>query len=146
MRPDQAARLSAEYGLKLGPTPSIRIDDRTESDRTPPFCTVRATFVPADKMVMQFGNLPLDDDVRSWLKLLKATTQESPTSTHVEFTLPLKSAHRLRRLATLVRRVSGRGRRYADPNFKWICPRVSASLNHFVDVLEAPLVEATGDF
>src|SRR4051794_23568322 len=105
MDSDQAANLSAEYGFQLGRRPSIRIDDQTASDRSPPFCNIVVDFVPEEAMVLRFGNLPLDDDVRSSLKRLKATVQESATGTQVEFTLPITSAHQLRLLATLVRRV-----------------------------------------
>lgn len=145
MTPDQAARVSAEYGLKPDPAAIIKIDDRTSSDRSPPFCDIVVQFLPGEKMVLRFGNLPLDGDVRSSLKRLKATVQESGSNTRVELTLATTNANRLRRLATLVRRVSGRGRRYADPNYKWMCRRISESLTHFVNVLEAPLVETTGD-
>jgi hypothetical protein len=38
-------------------------------------------------------------------------------------------------LARAIRRVIGRGQRYPDPNWKWICPRTANSLERFARLL-----------
>ena len=52
-----------------------------------------------------------------------------------EITLSVKSVTFIRKLARAIGQTTGRGKRYANPNWKWICPRTAASLERLADAL-----------
>jgi len=115
---------------------AIKIDDRTEFDRSPVFCSMFVRVTGPTQLELSITNLPLDEHVRKSLTSLRAKIAEMDYGNQVEIPITLKSAKRLRRLATQVRRIVGRGRRYADPNWKWICPRTARSLNRLATFLD----------
>jgi hypothetical protein len=114
----------------------IRIDDRTASDCSNTFCTMFARIVGPNRLKLSIQNLPIDETVSKCLKGLGATNAGLASDGDWEILLGLNSAKKIRQLATAVRRVAGRGRRYGNRNWKWICPRASGSLNRLADVLE----------
>ena len=114
----------------------IRIDDRSSLDRSSLCCGMFVQVTEQEKLLLSISNMPIDDAVRKCLTRLGAKNSESTTGDHVELPLDLRSTNKLRQLATAVRRVAGRGRRYENRNFKWICPRASASLNRLADILD----------
>lgn len=114
----------------------IRINDRSASDRSSVCCGMFVHITDPEKLLLSISNLPMDDDVRRCLRRLDVKNAESTTGDHIEIQFDVDSANKIRQLAIAVRRVAGRGRRYENPNFKWICPRAKASLNRLADFLE----------
>jgi hypothetical protein len=119
-----------------GPNRPIRVDDRTETDRCHNFCSMFVELNDALDVVMRIDCLPFDDEVLERLDRFNAEVSELNDGSRVQFLLTPNSSKQLRRLATAVRRVVGRGRRYPERNWKWIAPRTSNSIIRLADALD----------
>lgn len=119
-----------------GPARPFRIDD-SSSGRDRIRWGVLAT-VPKDvpaTIHLELVNCPVDAAVSG---LVRGRGEQSPAASDVLVRLridPTDSGY-LRRLAVAVRRTVGRGRRYADSNWKWLAPRTAAALLRLADCLD----------
>jgi hypothetical protein len=121
----------------------ISIDDRDAGDVYPAFCQIIVT-VPdtADGLFsLELLHPPHDAEVEELITdkggragQLAAGPCGPPVSFHIH--IRPKDAPFLRQLARAVRRVIGRGRSYADPNWKWLVPRTAASLERLAQHLD----------
>jgi hypothetical protein len=137
-----AARLLEAYpGPRRTVTPTavvISIDDRSEVDIHPGFCTITATVRrDSDSITLALTHPPLDGDVRALVDDLGGRVTETKLATVLSVDLSPTDHRRVRDLARLVKAVVGRGRRYADPNWKWIAPRTAGALERFARHLAA---------
>jgi hypothetical protein len=131
---------SAEATTKVQP---ISIDDRHAGDVYPAFCQIIVT-VPdtADALfLLELHHPPRNTEVddlvkvkggRIWQGAAGLSLVPVSLSIHVR----PKDAPFLRKLARAVHRVTGRGRSYTDPNWKWLAPRTAASLERLAQHLD----------
>lgn len=115
----------------------IRVDDRDSDDICYSFCDIhlKMTDLRDDKFTLILENVPFDDEVKSIAAELNGTWQSFRTGERLTLNLSASQATSLRRLATAIRKVAGRGRRYLDSNWKWIAPRTCKSLEGLARVL-----------
>ena len=108
----------------------IRIDDRDSDDSYPGFCDIHLKMSAPDaaQFTLTLDNVPSDDEVKAVASELEGTWQSTRTGERLTLNLSISQKSDLRRLATAVRKVVGRGRRYLDSNWKWIAPRTAKSL------------------
>jgi hypothetical protein len=121
----------------------IGIDDRDAGDVYPAFCQIIVT-VPdtADGLfLLKLLYPPHDAEVEELITgkggrvgQLAAGPCDLPVTLRVH--IRPKDAPFLRKLARAVRRVTGRGRSYVDPNWKWLAPRTAASLERLAQHLD----------
>lgn len=121
--PDQARNLTSG-------TVFIRVDDRDSDDTYPGFCDIHLKMSAPDaaQFTLTLDNVPSDDEVKAVASELEGTWQSTRTGERLTLNLSISQKSDLRRLATAVRKVVGRGRRYLDSNWKWIAPRTAKSL------------------
>ena len=120
----------------------FRIDDRNDGDVYPLFCgiLVAVPAPPDNEVLLVLDNAPHNSDV---LELLQEHGGRYTTDRlgSVRIKLALRAGSRgdsafLRAFAKSIRKVVGRGQRYPDPQWKWICPRTAAALDLFADALK----------
>jgi hypothetical protein len=121
----------------------IGIDDRDAGDVYPAFCQIIVT-VPdtADALFfLELHHPPYNAEVEMLIEAKGGRIWQGaagPSSAPVLCRIPVlpKDAPFLRKLARAVRRVTGRGRSYVDPNWKWLAPRTAASLERLAQHLD----------
>ena len=125
--PKQARNLTAEPIL-------IRVDDRDSSDSYPGFCDIhlKMSAVDATQFTLLLDNVPYDDHVREIATSMDGTWQSSRTGERLTLNLPADDCGNIRGLAKAIADVVGRGKRYLDPNWKWIARRTAKSLERLV--------------
>lgn len=133
-------RLAKEYQLQVKDLTSvpiiIRVDDR-DSDSYLGFCNIHLKLSDpnADQFVLTLDNVPFDDDVKAVAAELDGIWHSSRTGERLTLNLSASDSTGIRQLAKAIRQLVGRGRRYLDPNWKWIVPRTARSLERLAKVL-----------
>lgn len=74
-------------------------------------------------------SIPFDDEAKAVAAELDGSWQATRTGQRLTLNLSCSQTSGIIRLATAIRRVVGRGRRYDDPNWKWIARRTANALN-----------------
>jgi hypothetical protein len=114
----------------------IVIDDRCGQDLLS-FCTmtVRVPDSSGDTLILSIQHIPLTERSRSLIEGQGGNIRAFPDGYTAEITLSVKNVTFIRKLARTIGQTTGRGKRYANSNWKWICPRTAASLERFATVL-----------
>ena len=115
----------------------IHIDDRNEYDVLDSFCRILVKFQSqeATEFDLTLQNVPWDELVEQVAEELAGEWSEIRTGRCLTVGLTASSDQQIRRLAEAIRKVTGRGKRYDDCNWKWITVRVSDSLKKFAGLL-----------
>ena len=87
-------------------------------------------------VALSIQHIPLTGESRSLIEDEGGNIREFPDGYVAEIKLKVKSVTFIRKLARAIRQTIGRGKRYHNPNWKWICPRTAASLERFATVLK----------
>ena len=97
----------------------------------------------ADTFVLELHNAPYDDALRKLIEDEEGQFRVNAVGAIITITLCKKDAPFLRKLAKAVRRIIGRGHRYDNANWRWLCPRTAASLErlagHLADFRRAAI-------
>lgn len=114
---------------------TARIDDWGPSDVPTLCCQISVEVRRNDSFRLTLHNPPLSDEVRAVVGRCGGRVTEHPTTViELDFPSP-RSARAVRELAAAVRGVTARGRRYPNPNWKWVAPRTADSLLRFARLL-----------
>lgn len=119
------------------------IDDRTRGDEDAKgnlflwFCMMFAKPISATEVRLTLcGNIPNSPGIRKWIKDTGAE-EETQGQHRLELTITPRNIDSLDDLARLVRSIVAPGApRYSEPSYKYVCPRVAASLNKFANNLQ----------
>lgn len=113
-----------------GRSQSLKIDDQTSSDTYRGFCQIHAVFPDpeAATLTLELRNAPHGPEVRELVEKAGGQLKPGCPAATIAITIGPRDAPLVRRLAKAIRRVTGRGRRYPDPNWKWLVRRTAASL------------------
>ena len=98
--------------------------------------TVRVPDPSEDTLILSIQDIPLTEQSRSLIEDQGGNIREFAGGYAAELTLSVKSVTFIRKLARVIRQTIGRGKRYHNSNWKWICPRTAASLERFATVLK----------
>ncbi len=131
---DHLAKIYPKQARNLTGGPiHIPVDDRDADDTYPGFCDIHLKMSAPDAatFTLVLDNVPFDDDVKSVAEELEGTWQSTRTGERLTLTLLTSQKADLRRLATAIRKVVGRGKSYLDKNWKWIAPRTAKSVEQF---------------
>ena len=133
--------LRQEHGYSAGSADSkpfvLRIDDKQNDDLSDGFCYITVTVPGRDRDVfsLDLSNIPWNEDVVALATELNGEWSETPSGRCLTLEMDAKSAPRIRKLAEAIRKVTGRGRRYDNCNWKWITRRTATSLKRLADHL-----------
>jgi hypothetical protein len=125
-------------GDRSGSIQSVKIDDRQRGDVYPGFCGMQVTDGDDDgsSVCLEMSPAPYDEQVCKLVNRHGGKFTEDRFGATIRIPIRRKDSRLVCKLAKAVRRVTGRGKRYLDSNWKWVCPRTAASLERFADVLE----------
>ena len=79
--------------------------------------------------------IPWDEGVETLAEELGGQWQETPTGRLLKVPMTIRSVPDIRKLVRAIRRVTGRGKRYLDPRWKWSTRRTADSLERFARLL-----------
>jgi hypothetical protein len=118
---------------------SIRIDDGSRSDVPHLFCRILVQVPERNgvSFVLTMHNAPLNADAADLIRQHGGDLRETPYGPTVTLQINLKNITFIRKLARIIRNSVGRGKRYLDCNWKWLCPRTANSLERLADLLMA---------
>lgn len=117
----------------------LKIDDRSSGDKSGAFCTIYLSDAIRQPgfFCLTLKNVPYDRKVEE----LVTKYQGEWTGPELQKTLviPIRksSGPYLSQLATAIRRVVGKGRRYDPRDWKWIAPRTADSVGRLAECLKA---------
>lgn len=120
---------------RKAPPPTIRVDDQHDGDEPSLFCSLSVTEVVGDEFKLVCDHLPVSPEVEDLVANKAGILNRTATGAFSEVRLTVRDSPYLRQLAKAIRRLVGRGQRYSDANWKWICPRTAASLERLADTL-----------
>lgn len=124
-------------GTPTGSGASVRIDDRQERDVYPGFCEIQvsAQGPGGSSVLLQLSPAPYNGEVCEVVERLGGQVTQDSLGATIRLTLRQGDARPVRDLARGIRRMTRRGQRYPDPNWKWICPRIADSLERLAGTL-----------
>jgi hypothetical protein len=130
-------RYDPPQGRRAEGSTSIRIDDRNSRDVCKSFCSITVEPCNEDekRFTLTFHNIPCNEYVEEVVADCGGEWLDLPTGRRLTLKMSVSSVTSIRRLAHAIRKIPGRGRRYGDSNWKWMCPRTANSLDHFADLL-----------
>lgn len=122
--------------LTSGPV-FIRVDDRDSDDTYAGFCDIHLTMLDrdGDQFTLTLDNVPCDDHVRGIATNMDGTWQTTRSGERLSVILSAENSGNIRKLGNAIRSVVGRGKRYLDPNWKWIARRTAISLERLAAAL-----------
>lgn len=120
------------------------IDGRARSDEDAKgnlflwFCMMFAKTVSATEVrLILCGNVPTSSKIKKWVKDVGAE-EDTQYQHRLELTVTPNNIDSLDELAGLVSSIVAPGApRYSEPSYKYVCPRVAASLRQFANNLRA---------
>lgn len=112
---------------------TAKIDDENSTDRG--LCQIHVRTTGPSTFELKLTGSPMSSDVREFIASHGGEIAESINE--IKLPLSVKQIAVIRKLARVIRSTVGRGRRYLDPNWKWICPRTADSLGRLADELAA---------
>ncbi len=117
----------------------IKIDDENSGDVSYLFCQIHARLPDphGKEIILTFDKAPFGLAARELIIERDGTIEETWLGPIVTLPIDIKSISFLRKLARTVRNTVGHNRSYADPNWKWLCPRTATSLEQFADIVMA---------
>jgi len=111
----------------------FKIDGQDSQDRSPDFCRIYADVErgTATQLKLRLERVPVTGDIRELVAGQGGEVSGEFPDTSIELPLAVKEVTFLRSFAKAFRRIVGRGGRYENPNWKWVCPRTADSLDRF---------------
>ena len=113
------------------------IDDQNEKDMPQAFCDITITLPDSESndFRLTLYPVPWDEDVETLVDALGGEWQDHSTGRLLEVPMTIRSVPDIRRLARAIRKVTGRGKRYVNANWKWSTRRTADSLDRFARLL-----------
>lgn len=133
--------LAKAYPFQVQPVNSgpiqIQVDDQKNDDCYPAFCHIhlRVSDPNSSEFTLTLSNVPFDDDVKDLATELDGTWDQCRYGERLTLELSVSQFTAISELAAAIRNVVGKGRRYDDPNWKWIARRTAKSLERLAKVL-----------
>ena len=115
----------------------VQVDDQESGDSYPGFCHIHLKMSDPNscEFILTLSNVPVDDDVKDLAAELNGIWESTRFGERLTLTLSVSQCTAVSKLATAIRNVVGRGRRYDDPNWKWIAKRAGQSLQRLAKLL-----------
>ena len=120
-------------------TLTLEIDDQSGFDRYQGFCKIRVVVPNTEGDAFDLVMLPAPHSaaVAELVEEIDGEYRDHRDGKQIQLHLTVASgAVIITGLAKVIQGIIGRGQRYSDPNYKWICPRTANSLNRFAKELK----------
>lgn len=117
---------------------SFQIDDVGDYDVAGNPCSISVRVTGEDVFTLSLrDNAPVKGVVEQMLKSRGGTVTRVRHSCHAQVELTASDHRFIDQIAKEIGALVGRGRRYENPNWKWICPRTRDSLRRFSSILRS---------
>ena len=115
---------------------SFKIDDQDTNDKHECFCCIFVRVIEGSKFELHLSNnAPFNSKIKSMIKAKGGKVQEGDFNS-MEVDLTSKDYNFISKLSVEIKELVARGKKYDNPNWKWLCPRTANSLNHFSGILK----------
>ncbi len=115
---------------------SFKIDDQDTDDKHEYFCGIFVKVIEGSKFELHLtNNAPFNSKIKSMVKAKGGKVQERDYKS-IEVNLTSKDYDFVSKLAVEIQGLVARGKKYNNPNWKWLCPRTANSLSHFSGILK----------
>lgn len=126
--------------IHFRPGEPISIGEQREGDKHQYCCRLKVTAsaITEGEIQLVITNSPMTATLRELIED-RGEVQWDIDAGHADaaLTLSIRDVSRLRQLAKTYRRTVGRGARYSNCNWKWICPRTADALDSLAACLMA---------
>ncbi|REJ91779.1 MAG: hypothetical protein DWQ35_13835 [Planctomycetota bacterium] len=116
---------------------AFQIDDFGPEDRYHLCCHIQLRVNGDNAFELSLENIPTNRELSELIALRGPNIADGDFGTNISLQLNLADIGFLRDLARVVRRITRRGQRYNNPNWKWVCRRTGESLERLARYLEA---------
>jgi hypothetical protein len=128
--------LFKEYSVRDGRVKNLREGqlfriDGSAGDSAGLACFIWVVTTGDQTFKLHFRNAPTDDDIVELVESMDGKIADG----RIEIDLHVKNTAFIGKLAKAFRSVVGRGKRYWNPNWKWVCPKTRDSLVLFAGAL-----------
>lgn len=116
----------------------FKVDDQTDKDNHDLFCGIFVSVKEKDRFELSLtNNAPINTDIENLIKTKAGKAIKTKRASYIEVDLSVEDIKFIKSLSQLIADIVSSGKRYTNRNWKWLCPRTSASL----DRLATNLVE-----
>jgi len=130
--------LKQEYSSqeRFDNTWEIKVDDQGEGDQATDFCNMTLVLrADPTRFTLNLSPAPMSEELREYIESLDAVINKRHLGFSITLKLCVKNVTTIRELAKQIRRITKRGQRYSNPNWKWICRRTADSLDKLGGIL-----------
>jgi len=114
----------------------FKIDDQTEHDNHDQFCGVFVRVIDDTNFELDLtNNAPPSPRIKALVESKGGKVQAESGYSSINVKLTLEDHDFIEQLSDEIGNLVSPGRKYGDPNWKWLCPRTAVSLRRFADVL-----------
>ena len=116
----------------------FKIDDQTDGDNHDRFCGIFVRVIDDANFELDLtNNAPTSPKIKELVESKRGEVQAESDYGSINVTLTLDDHIFIERLSNEIDRLIAPGRKYTDPNWKWLCPRTAESLRQFAGVLKS---------
>lgn len=114
----------------------FKIDDQSQQDAHDLFCGIFVRVIAKDRFERSLSNnAPLNSTIKSLVQSKGGKFSTFENKSHIEVDLSVTDIEFIRDLSNLIAGLVSPGKRYKNQNWKWLCPRTTASLDRLVNLL-----------
>lgn len=114
----------------------FRIDDGDGDDKEYLFCLISVEVKEGNTFDLVLANHPPSNrEIERFITAKGGTVTKEADNIMFKVRLRITDAQYIDRLSGLINGLVGPNKRYKNPNWKWLCPRTSASLSKFANIL-----------
>ena len=114
----------------------FKIDDQSSSDVHEQFCGIFVRVIDNDKIELSLSNnAPISNKIKKMLKTRKGEYRTIAHKSHLKVELSVNDTKFIEELSQGIKELVAPGKKYKNPNWKWLCPRTSKSLKRLSTVL-----------
>jgi len=108
----------------------IKLDDQSEHDITDAFCGVFVS-VPTERLLQLrlTNNAPVTEEIRNLVESYGGSIYENNRNSNIEIGIDPSNYLFIDNLAKTIDNAISSGRKYHNPNWKWLCPRTAKTLS-----------------
>jgi len=115
---------------------SFKIDDQSSSDVQDQFCGIFVLVLNSDQIELSLSNnAPISTNIKKLLKTQKGSFWTIGYRSHIKVELSVSDMKFIKQLSQEIAGLVSPGKKYKNPNWKWLCPRTSKSLNRLAKAL-----------
>jgi len=115
---------------------AFQIDDFSPPERYDLYCHIRLRVNDEDTFKLSLENVPTNDELIELIEMRGPDISDGTFGRNISLRMTIADTRFVHELAKAVRRITRRGQRYKNSNWKWVCRTTSDSLDRLASCLE----------